>query len=61
MEIDSSTIINLIIVVLLLLANGFFVASEFSLVSVRQTRMLQLSKEGNETAKDCNTCVGAFG
>ena len=51
MEIDSSTLINLIIVVLLLLANGFFVASEFSLVSVRQTRMLQLSKEGNETAK----------
>ena len=32
-------------------ANGFFVASEFALVSVRQTRINQLAKEGNNTAK----------
>ena len=32
-------------------ANGFFVASEFALVSVRQTRMQQLANEGNKTAQ----------
>lgn len=50
MLIDSTIAFNLIIVVILLFANAFFVASEFALVSVRQTRMLQLSKEGNSTA-----------
>lgn len=35
----------------MLFANGFFVASEFALVSVRQTRMLQLANEGNNTAQ----------
>ena len=42
---------NLIVVALLLFANGFFVASEFALVSVRQTKMAQLAKDGNKTAK----------
>lgn len=50
MDIDSRIFFNLFVVVILLLANAFFVASEFALVSVRQTRMLQLSKEGNTTA-----------
>lgn len=42
---------NIFVVALLLLANGFFVASEFALVSVRQTKMLQLAKDGNKTAE----------
>ncbi len=42
---------NLLIIFLLLFANGFFVASEFALVSVRQTRIKQLANEGNSTAK----------
>ncbi len=50
MDIDSRTLFSLAIVVILLLSNGFFVASEFALVSVRQSRILQLSKEGNATA-----------
>lgn len=50
MDIDSRIFFNLFVVLILLLANAFFVASEFALVSVRQTRMLQLSKEGNTTA-----------
>ena len=33
--------VNLLIILFLLLANGFFVASEFALVSVRQTRIKQ--------------------
>ena len=44
-------IINVLIIVFLLFANGFFVASEFALVSVRQTRITQLANEGNKTAK----------
>ena len=43
-------ILNLFIILLLLLANAFFVASEFALVSVRQTRIQQLANEGNKTA-----------
>lgn len=50
MDIDIRIFFNLFVVVILLLANAFFVASEFALVSVRQSRMLQLSKEGNSTA-----------
>ena len=36
---------------MLVLANGFFVATEFSLVSVRRTRMQQLATEGSRRAK----------
>jgi CBS domain containing-hemolysin-like protein len=35
----------------LVLMNGFFVAAEFALVSVRRTRIDQLADEGNATAK----------
>jgi CBS domain containing-hemolysin-like protein len=44
-------IVRLLSVVLLVLANGFFVAAEFSLVSVRRTRILELVSQGNQTAK----------
>ena len=44
-------LVNLLVILFLLLANGFFVASEFALVSVRQTRINQLANEGNKTAK----------
>lgn len=37
--------------VLLVFANGFFVATEFALVSVRRTRMQQLATEGNRRAR----------
>lgn len=38
-------------VILLVLLNGFFVASEFALIGVRKTRIQELSKQGNVTAK----------
>ncbi len=41
---------QLAIVVALVLANGFFVAAEFALVSVRRTRIEQLAAEGNHAA-----------
>ncbi|MDD3593513.1 MAG: hemolysin family protein [Candidatus Gastranaerophilales bacterium] len=47
----DSLIFNFFIIILLLFANGFFVASEFALVSVRHTRLVQLSNEGNSNAK----------
>jgi len=39
--------LNLLLVMFLVLLNGFFVAAEFSLVKVRQTRLTQLVREGN--------------
>lgn len=42
---------NLSLVILLILVNSFFVASEFAMVKVRKTRLEQMSSEGNSTAK----------
>lgn len=39
------------LVLLLVLLNGYFVASEFALVAVRKTRIGELAKKGNVTAK----------
>src|SRR5574344_1810016 len=42
---------NLFIIAFLLLSNAFFVAAEFSMVSVRKTRITELTKNGNFNAK----------
>ena len=42
--------LRLLIVVFLVLLNGFFVASEFALVAVRKTRIDQLAAEGSGAA-----------
>ena len=42
---------QLVAVAVLLFMNGFFVAAEFALVSVRRTRIEELITEGNQTAK----------
>ncbi len=47
----SNVLIGLGVVLLLVLLNGFFVASEFALVTVRKTRIDQLANEGNSTAR----------
>lgn len=44
-------VLNLGIVVLLVLANGFFVASEFALVGVRKSRIETLAKSGDRRAQ----------
>jgi CBS domain containing-hemolysin-like protein len=46
-----SPILGLVIVVLLVAANGFFVATEFALVSSRSTRIDQLAASGNRAAR----------
>lgn len=42
---------RLLAVAALVLANGFFVAAEFSLVSIRRTRVEELIAQGNRTAQ----------
>ncbi|HEU0251602.1 MAG TPA: hemolysin family protein [Pyrinomonadaceae bacterium] len=44
-------VINLLLVLFLVLANGFFVASEFALVGVRRSRIETLARSGNRRAK----------
>jgi CBS domain containing-hemolysin-like protein len=46
----GSILLDIGIVFILVLANAFFVASEFALVSVRKTRIDQLAAEGNRAA-----------
>ena len=43
--------LNLVIVVLLVLGNGFFVASEFALVGVRKSRIETLARTGDARAR----------
>ncbi len=46
-----SDLFGLLSLLLLVLLNGFFVAAEFALVSVRRTRIEQLANEGNTLAR----------
>lgn len=46
-----SNVLGLLAVVVLVLANGFFVATEFALVSVRRTRIETLVADGNTRAR----------
>jgi putative hemolysin len=49
-SLTGSIALDLLIVFILVLANAFFVASEFALVSVRKTRIDQLAAEGSSAA-----------
>ena len=51
MDESGNLIFNLFLIVFLLFSNGFFVAAEFAMVKVRKTRIEQLVKEGNFSAK----------
>jgi CBS domain containing-hemolysin-like protein len=44
-------LLKLLLVLLLILANGFFVCSEFALVSVRRSRLTNLASKGHRGAK----------
>lgn len=52
-----SDLLGIISLVLLVLGNGFFVAAEFALVSVRRTRVEQLANEGNYLARLTNKLI----
>ena len=47
----SLSVVYIVSVFLLVAANGFFVASEFSLVAVRRSRIMALAESGNRRAK----------
>lgn len=44
-------VVNMLLVLALVLLNGFFVAAEFALVRVRSSRLQQMAEEGNGRAK----------
>ncbi|UBF28265.1 hemolysin family protein [Kovacikia minuta CCNUW1] len=50
-------LIRLFAVVVLVLANGFFVAAEFALVAIRRSRIEQLLEEGHPRAKNLHRAV----
>lgn len=54
---DVSSALGLVAVVVLVLANGFFVATEFSIVAVRRSRIDQLALEGSASAKAAQRVV----
>ena len=45
-----SDAVGLTLLIVLIVLNGFFVAAEYSLVSIRRTRIDQLVEEGNARA-----------
>lgn len=47
----TATAFNIFLVIFLVLANGFFVASEFALVAVRKSRIEILANEGSKAAQ----------
>jgi len=49
---------NLFLVVFFTLLNGFFVAAEFAMVKVRQTRLQQLALDGNAMARTAQQVTG---
>ncbi len=51
MDESGNLVFNLFVIAFLLFSNGFFVAAEFAMVKVRKTRIEQLVKEGNFSAK----------
>ena len=58
-----SASLNILLVIVLVLANGFFVASEFALVAVRKSRIEALASEGSAAAKrllDCLNNLNAY-
>src|SRR5436853_7829249 len=47
----TSVLVKLALVLLLVLANGFFVAAEYALVSVRRSRIDSLAAQGSKRAQ----------
>ena len=54
----SQVLLGLLAIMALVLGNGFFVAAEFALVTVRKTRIDQLIAEGSATARVVRRALG---
>src|SRR6266568_438607 len=55
---DITSVLGVLAVFVLIVANGFFVAAEFALVKVRATRIDQLVNEGKHAAKVVQQQIG---
>ena len=55
----NNTGIAILAVLVLVLLNAFFVAAEFALVSIRRTRVEELIREGNPTARVIKNALNA--
>ena len=55
---DGPTALGLLAVIVLVLVNGFFVATEFAIVAVRRSRLEQLAREGHPRAALAQQVVG---
>src|SRR5215207_9627952 len=55
---DLSSALGLVTVVVLVVANGFFVATEFAIVAVRRSRLEQLAADGHASAQAAKDVVG---
>jgi CBS domain containing-hemolysin-like protein len=51
MAVNMTSALNVLVVILLVVANGFFVASEFALVGVRRSRVVSLAEAGDRRAQ----------
>ena len=47
----DSAVLEIIVIVILIVLNGFFACSEFAIISIRKSRVAQLVAEGDERAK----------
>ena len=54
----STLLLQLLVVAMLVLLNGFFVAAEFALVKVRDTQLQTLATKGNRRARIARQIVG---
>ena len=55
---EWTLMLGLAAVLVLVLTNAFFVATEFAIVAVRRSRLAQLAAEGNTTARVASEVVG---
>src|ERR1044071_9835280 len=55
---DLSAGLGVLAILLLVVANGFFVATEFAIVAVRRSKLAELAAGGNTTARTAEHVVG---
>jgi len=53
----STLIVPTLIIIILIIFNGLFVAAEFAIIGIRPTQMEQMANEGNRTAKTVLTIL----
>lgn len=47
----DTVLLELVVIAVLIVLNGFFACSEFAIISIRKSKVAQLVSEGDERAK----------